>query len=492
MTEKVDISVVIPAFNEAGRLPLFLDRVVSFCGASKKEYEVIVVDDGSSDGTFEIAASYHARFPNLRAFRVETNRGKGYAVKKGLLKAKGDICMFLDADGSVGPEEIEKNVRYISKDGYDIFVGSRVLRDREQFLKVKWYRKFAGWIFNFFVQQILFKDIKDTQCGFKMFRKEIVKPLFSRGYLDGFGFDVETLYLAHKMGYRVKEGPVSWQHVDGSKVNLFVDSIKMFMNILQIRNWHFTPINTYSGYMGPNEYEYMYELENYHWWFVSRRNAAVDLIMALKIPLPVILDVGSGTGGNLMAFGRIGRACGIDISEKAVAFCAKRSLNNVIQSPVEKIKYEEKTFDIITCLDVLEHVSSPLEALLEMKRVLKDDGRILIMVPAFRILWSQHDEALGHLRRYEKKSLTCDLHEAGLKIEKMSYLFFISFFVVAPIRIMRRFFVFRRGKARSDTTTLPPKFLNEFLKFLFNMEAKISVNMGIPFGTTLYAVVSKK
>ena len=124
-------------------------------------------------------------------------------------------------------------------------------------------------------------------------------------------------------------------------------------------------------------------------------------------------------------------------------------------------------------------------------RVLKDDGKIIIMVPAFRFLWSQHDEALCHLRRYEKDSLSNDLAESGLKADKIGYFFFTSFFFVAPIRIMRRFFA-DNTKVHSDTTTLPPSVINAFLKILFNFEMKIQDNIKFPFGTSLYAIVSKK
>lgn len=487
----VDTSIVIPAFNECKRLPAFLDRVVSCCNNSKRIYEIIVVDDGSRDKTAEAATAYRNKFPNLRTIKVLKNRGKGYAVKRGLLASSGKIALFLDADGSVNPEEIEKNIHYILEENYDIFIGSRVLKNKEQILKVKRYRKLIGGIFNFFVQTFLFKNIKDTQCGFKMFRKEVVEPLLSRSYLTGFGFDVEILYLAYKMGYRVKEGAISWHHVNGSKINLFTDSIIMFFNILQVRNWHCTPIRPFAKYMGPDEYAYMFNLENYHWWFVSRTHLALHLIRSLENPSPAILDVGSGTGGNLLAFNELGKTFGVDISGQAIEFCKKRGLKNVIQCPAEKMAYGDKTHDVITCLDLLEHVPNPVEALTEMKRVLKDNGRIIIMVPCFKILWSQHDEALCHLRRYDKSSLSRDAYEAGLKIEKDNYFFFTSFFVVTPIRIMRRFFAPAR-KPCSDTTTLPPKFLNEFLKFLFKIELKLSDVFKFPFGTTLYAILSKQ
>ncbi len=240
MLDEIDISIVIPAFNEEKRLPTFLQQVIMFCIARSETFEIIVVDDGSHDDTIRVAESYRAHFSGLRVLCNRKNRGKGYAVKRGLLKARGKICLFMDADGSVLPNEIQKNLHYITADGYDIFVGSRVLKEKGQSLNVRWYRKIPGTIFNFLVRILLFKEVQDTQCGFKLFRREVIKPLFSRCHLRGFGFDIEILYLAYKMGYGVKEGPVSWQHVKGSKFNFFTDPLGMFFSILQVKSWHCT------------------------------------------------------------------------------------------------------------------------------------------------------------------------------------------------------------------------------------------------------------
>jgi SAM-dependent methyltransferase len=337
---------------------------------------------------------------------------------------------------------------------------------------------------------MLFKNIKDTQCGFKMFAKDAVGPLFSRNYLNRFGFDVEILYLAHKMGYRVKEGPISWRHVGGSKVNLITDSISMFMNILQVRNWHCTPINPSDKNIGPDVYKYMHDLESYHWWFVSRNYLAAHLINSFHMPTPHILDIGCGAGASLASFMKLGEAYGIDISQKAVDFCHKQGFINVSLSAPENICFNDKRFDIIACLYLLARAVNPIDALLDIRRALKDSGKVIIMVPAFRMLWSRHDNALGHLRRYEKKQLIHDLNEAGLKIDKIGYFFFLSFFLVAPIRIMRKFFSANK-KNKSDTSTLPPKIINEFLKLLFKMEIAFSDIFSLPFGTTLYAIASK-
>lgn len=487
---RIDVSIVIPAFNEASRLPAFLTQVIAYCNRSKRTYEIIIVDDGSRDGTAQLSESHKGRFPLLQVIRNRRNRGKGYAVKRGLLRARGEICLFMDADGSVQPDEIEKNLPYLTEKGYDIFVGSRVLKGKGQVLKVRWHRKLIGSIFSFFVGRFLFKQIQDTQCGFKVFRSETVRPLFSRSYLRGFGFDIEILYLARKMGYRVKEGPVSWRHVSGSKVNLLTDSLRMFLNILQVRNWHCTPINPFSKYLGPQEYTYMFRMEERHWWFVSHRRLSTRLMQLLGYHRPRILDVGCGTGRNLLGFQGLGEAIGVDISDKALAFCRQRGIRNVVQSSAEQLPLGSGTFDIVACLEVLEHVSDPVTTLQEVRRVLKPDGKVVITVPAFRFLWSQHDDALCHLRRYERGPLCIDLREAGFKVEKVGFFFFASFFVVAPIRVARRFLTGKSKYPHSDTTTLPPKLLNALLIWVFKFELFLAEKIALPFGTTLFAIGS--
>lgn len=487
----MNISVIIPAFNESKRLPLYLTRLIDYSKQNKKISEIIIVDDGSSDNTSAEASLYASKFNNLRIIKLKKNRGKGYAVKAGMLESKGDICVFLDADGSVPPEEIGRNEHYLTEEGYDILIGSRVLKEKGQSLKFRWHRKVIGVVFNFLVQAILFKKISDTQCGFKMFKKETIEPLFSRVYLEGFGFDIELLYLAYKMGYKIKETAISWHHVRGSKVNILTDSIKMFFNILQVRNWHCTPINPFSKYLGPDEHRYMYEMESEHWWFVSRRDFILSLIRFINKSYPVILDIGCGTGLNLSEFKNVGRAYGFDISKDAVGFCHKRGTLNVVQASASDICFGEKVFDIVTLLDVMEHLPYQKAAFEEVRRVLKDNGKLIITVPAFKILWSQHDEALCHFRRYERSELIKELIESGYRIEKIGYFFFSSFLAVALIRIIRKLRV-SKNSCHSDTTTAPPKLINRFLIYLFRIERRISFKINMPFGTTLYAVASKK
>jgi len=257
-----DISIVIPAFNEARRLPRFLAVVLSYAAKSAKRYQIIIVDDGSTDGTSNIVERIITNIDGVLCLRLEENQGKGCAVRMGLLKALGSVRVFLDADGSVHPSEIEKHLHYF-KEGYDAVIGSRAKRSPDQVLEMRRLRVVMGAVFNFLLRAILRMPFLDTQCGFKMFRAEIVEPIFSQIHLQRFGFDIELMYVLHRCGYKAMETPISWRHVDGSKVNLGIDSVKMFVNILQVRRWHAgTVANRQTKWLVEDEYQTVGKVED--------------------------------------------------------------------------------------------------------------------------------------------------------------------------------------------------------------------------------------
>ena len=230
-----NLSVVIPAFNEDHRIGRSLDRILKFLAERHQGAEVIVVDDGSTDRTSEIAAAYQNE--NLRVLRNATNRGKGYSVRRGYLEAKGQWVLFTDADLSAPIEELE-HLWAAGAEGADVVIGSRAVDRRKILVHQSLFRETAGIIFNRIVRLILRLPIVDTQCGFKLFRRKRLMDVFERQTVYGFGFDPEILFLARKQGLEIREVAVAWSHDPATKVRFLQDSLRMFLDVLRIRwNW---------------------------------------------------------------------------------------------------------------------------------------------------------------------------------------------------------------------------------------------------------------
>ncbi len=201
----------------------------------KQEYawEVMLVDAGSSDRTVE---TFHEIFApeQGRSFKNKFNRGKGYAIRRGIQEARGEVLLFSDADFSTPIEEFPKLVQYLQS-GYDIAIGSRSLPESNVEVHQAWYREAMGKIFNLLVRMIVLRGFIDTQCGFKCVRRERVLPLVPKMVVDGFCYDVEFLFLAQKAGLKIREVPVTWINDPVSKVHILKDSTKMFLDLLWIR-----------------------------------------------------------------------------------------------------------------------------------------------------------------------------------------------------------------------------------------------------------------
>lgn len=228
------ISVIIPCYNEEALIGGTLRRVYDYLASRGYSYEVLAVDDGSSDSTSGIIKDFASKNPGARLIENPGNRGKGYSVRKGFLEAKGEYVCFTDADLSTPIEEIEKLLYWI-KNGFDVAIGSRSIAGSIVEVRQKVWREYMGKTFNFFVQRIVFSGIKDTQCGFKCFRSRAAKDVFSRQVIDGFGFDVEALFLARRHGYTIKEVPIKWVNRFESRVNPVIHPFQMIKDLFKVR-----------------------------------------------------------------------------------------------------------------------------------------------------------------------------------------------------------------------------------------------------------------
>jgi dolichyl-phosphate beta-glucosyltransferase len=227
------LSIIIPAYNEEKRLGPTLRRIFEYMNGMEWRYEVIVVDDGSADGTAEVARKSAGSAP-LRVIRNETNMGKGASVRRGMLEAKGEARLFTDADLSMPIENIETFIPFWL-DGAGLVLASRKLPGAKALEPQKFTRRFMSGIFNMLVRLLLLPGFRDTQCGFKLFSAECAEAVFQKQRIDRFAFDVETLALARDMDFILKQAPVVWKDIPSSKVGLVDAPIQMFLDIFKIK-----------------------------------------------------------------------------------------------------------------------------------------------------------------------------------------------------------------------------------------------------------------
>lgn len=226
------VSVVFPAYNEKPRLPATLAKTIAYLEAEYDAWEIIVADDGSTDGTAEMVEH---DFPQCRVLRAPRNMGKGAAVRRGMLAASGLFRLFSDSDLSTPIEELGPMMALVQARECDIVIGSRALAQSRLVKRQPWWRELSGRLFNMIVQPISGLPFHDTQCGFKLFRDQAAEEVFVRQRSTGFAFDVEILMLAQFLGFSIREQPVMWLNDTASKVSLLRDAPRMIRDIVVFR-----------------------------------------------------------------------------------------------------------------------------------------------------------------------------------------------------------------------------------------------------------------
>ncbi|OGW48280.1 MAG: hypothetical protein A2V62_08240 [Nitrospirae bacterium RBG_19FT_COMBO_58_9] len=242
----IEWSIIIPAHNEAARILPYLRSITSYMRDRGQLYEIFVVDDGSTDATASIVKTLASSDPRIQLLRAPLRQGKGAAVRRGMSAAIGRLQLFTDADGATPIQELARLEQALAN-GADLAIGSRTLASRlpNYAVQARWYRTMLGNLFNAVVQQSGLRGITDTQCGFKLFRQTVAADLFGVSSIDGYGFDLELLYVAQQRGYRIAEIPVNWSDQPGSKVRVLRDGLAMLRELAVIRR------NGAKGYYSP-------------------------------------------------------------------------------------------------------------------------------------------------------------------------------------------------------------------------------------------------
>lgn len=232
MTQTPELSVVVPVYNEENRIKHGLKEILKYLDGKKYSWELVIVDDGSSDQTITLARNILVKIKNARVLASQ-HVGKGGAIKKGVLNSKGKWVIFLDIDLATPMNQLEKFMDIREK--FDIIIGSRKIKGARILVHQPKFREAGGRIFTFLTNLLLTKDISDITCGFKLFRGQVAKKLFRQSLLTGWSFDAEVLFLAQKTGARIKEMPVSWRDDPQTRVNLLRDTVESFLGLIKIR-----------------------------------------------------------------------------------------------------------------------------------------------------------------------------------------------------------------------------------------------------------------
>lgn len=510
-------TLVIPMLNETGRIGATLETLA---GSPLCTAELILVDDGSTDGTPEMArAAMAAHGLQGQVLELERNMGKGAAVRAGVAIASGEAIAFCDADLSTPTGDIVTCFELIESGTADMVVATRLADESIIVVTQNIFRRWTGKVFNILLRTLGLTTRADTQCGLKAFNEKTASIVFRELRINRFAFDVELLVRAERAGLRVAEVPVLWSHNDQSSVRPVRDGLRMALDVFRLRMYlRSTPPDNLEGApvaMDDERFAAMARVERDHWWFRAKR----ELVMAFVARAGETdasrargagraLDIGCGTGELLNTLAGVGypTVVGTDASPTALHF-AKDALHLADASSgpsgssgssgssgclagalAEQLPFADASFALVTSLDVIEHLDNDVVALREYHRVTQPGGTVVVAVPAYQWAWSDHDVALGHRRRYTARALVDATTRAGLEVDHVTY---FHAWLVPLAFLVRRTPLGRLQRAGAEEASFVNPTVNRWLAGLTEFERRLAVRIGMPFGLSVMVVAHR-
>lgn len=455
------------------------------------DVEVVFVDDGSADGTAEVAEEAIAAtgMERARVLRLDENRGKGAAVRAGMLAATGRSRVFVDADLCVSAEDIARAFGELEA-GADLVYGTRAHPGSELQRNQPAHRVVSGRAFNLLLRVLDLTDERDTQCGLKGLSGTATEAIFGRLVTERFAFDVEVLARAGRSGLRVVPLPVQWSHVDASRVRPVRDGLDMARAAIRIRrrlDREVDEAGEASLVMDVDAIEAMGLVERTHWWFLAKRELVLAELDHRRVSGTVV-DVGAGTGGLLDALRGAGRAAvGVELDDVAVHLTARLDPRPaMVQAVAEAVPFADGAAAAVTALDVLEHLDDDVAGFRELARLAGPGGLVVVAVPAYRWAWSDHDVRLGHRRRYNRAALLAAAHAADIDVVRCTH--FHAW--LAPVAYLLRRTPLRRlleGRRAEEASYVSPG-INRLLTLVGAVERLVLRGMDLPFGLSILLV----
>ncbi len=497
--EMASLTLVVPLFNEAQRFPRFAGALAEFVAAQAPGSMLFFVDDGSDDGTADLAEAFVASQALGRARLMRRpHHGKGAAVQAGLEAATTPLAAFCDLDLSTPPRDLARIID-AARRAPIVAIGSRDVAASKITRHEGVAREFLGRAYNRAVQLAVAPGILDTQCGAKAARTELWQRVLPSCKEQGFAWDVEVVGVALQLGIAVQEIAIEWHHDDGSRVHVLRDGIAMLRALPRIRaNMRSAElarattvqreraVTASSGVFDADNAAVLAAADGAHWWFRSKAAFVAWALRRWRPPAGWLVDLGAGSGGVTALLGwPAERTLIVDGSGQLVAEAKRRYSFDVVQANVACLPFPSASAAVVCLLDVIEHLEEPRVALADARRAIAPAGLLIVNVPGHPRLWSASDDVLGHRRRYTASSLRAEVEGAGFDVLFLSHVFS---WLVLPLWATRR----RRVANPRLGLDMKSPVMDRAALFLTRLEQVLISRVSLRTGTSILCIATPR